>query len=175
MDDVTIMPGPDPVLAADARLDARIAVPDPVFTEAAVAVDVLLRTATRFIVHDSLVRRGDSNYIARVDLAPFGLPGEAEQLWRQRREDGLLELCCIPFRAYGLSLACGFPLGRRHVAVGVVRKSGRRVLRVFLMPAVNTSTVLNEIIGEVSRLRLLSELERRPTCCHRCADLCGSS
>jgi len=113
----------------------------------------------KFIVHDSPVRRGDSNYIARVDLSPFGLPGEAEQLWLQRREDGLLELCCIPFRAYGLSLADAVSLSTDGTSViGVVSKSGRRVLRVLLMPVVDAATVMNEIISEVSQLGLLSEL-----------------
>ncbi|MEV0905092.1 DUF4265 domain-containing protein [Streptomyces hokutonensis] len=113
----------------------------------------------KFIVHDSPVRRGDSNYIARVDLSAFGLPGEVEQLWLQRREDGLIKICCIPFRAYGLSLADTVSLSADGTSViGVVSKSGRRVLRVLLMPVVNAVTVMNEIIGEVSRLGLLSEL-----------------
>jgi len=42
-----LMPSPTPVLAADMRLDARIAVPEPVLTEAALAASVLLRTTTQ--------------------------------------------------------------------------------------------------------------------------------
>ncbi|HEX6356058.1 lantibiotic dehydratase [Actinophytocola sp.] len=42
-----LVPDPAPVLAADTRLDARIAVPEAVLTEAAIAASVLLRTTTQ--------------------------------------------------------------------------------------------------------------------------------
>lgn len=42
-----LVPSRTPVLAVDMRLDARIAVPEPVLTEAALAASVLLRTTTQ--------------------------------------------------------------------------------------------------------------------------------
>jgi hypothetical protein len=104
------------------------------------------------------VRRGDSNYIARTDLAPFGLEGEAEQLWLQQLEDGLLAVCCIPFRTYGLSLGDVVSLSSDGTTVArLVRRSGRRVLRVLLMATLDASNVASQIKSEVSRLGLMSE------------------
>jgi len=42
-----LVPGPGHVLAADVRLDARIAVPERVLTEAALAASVLLRVTAQ--------------------------------------------------------------------------------------------------------------------------------
>ncbi|MGW3522274.1 DUF4265 domain-containing protein [Streptomyces olivaceus] len=112
----------------------------------------------KFIVHESPVHRGDSDYIARADLSPFGLEGEVEQLWLKRLEDGLLELCCIPFRAYGLSLGDIVSLSEDGAKVArLVRKSGRRVLRVFLLETPDFSSVARECDAEIARLDLLSE------------------
>lgn len=112
----------------------------------------------KFIVHESPVRRGDSNYIARADLAPFGLEGEMEQLWLQRLEGDLLELCCIPFRTYGLALGDVVSLSPDGTTVArLVRRSGRRVLRVLLMPTSNASGMASQIDIEVSRCSLMSE------------------
>ncbi|MGS2590056.1 DUF4265 domain-containing protein [Streptomyces hebeiensis] len=112
----------------------------------------------KFIVHDNPVHRGKSNYIARVDLTPFGLDGEVEQLWLQQLEDGSFEVCCIPFRVYGMSLGDIVSLSPDGVMVArLVRKSGRRALRVLLMPTADSSNVASGIEAEVSRLDLLSE------------------
>lgn len=112
----------------------------------------------KFIVHESPVRRGDSNYIARVDLAPFGLEGEVEQLWLRKLEDGSFEVCCIPFRVYGIALGdiVFLSVGGTTI-VGLVRRSGRRVLRVLLMSTPDISSLTGEINVEVSRLGLMSE------------------
>lgn len=112
----------------------------------------------KFIVHESPVRRGDSDYIARADLSPFGLEGEVEQLWLKRLEDGSLELCCIPFRAYGISLGDIVSLSEDGTTVArLVRKSGRRVLRVFLLETPDFSSMARQFDAEISRLGLLSE------------------
>lgn len=112
----------------------------------------------KFIVHECPVRRGESDYIARADLAPFGLDGEAEQLWLKSLEDGSFEMCCIPFRTYGISLGDVVALSLDGTKIArLVRKSGRKVLRVFLLEAPDVLSVAREFDAEVSRLGLLSE------------------
>jgi hypothetical protein len=112
----------------------------------------------KFIVHESPVRRSDSNYIARVDLAPFDLEGEMEQLWLRRLDGEHFSLCCIPFRAYGLALDDVVDISADGTTViRLVRTSGRRVLRVLFMPGVGLPAVLEQIKSEVSRLGLMSE------------------
>lgn len=112
----------------------------------------------KFIVHESPVRQGDSDYIARADLAPFGFEGEAEQFWLKRLEDGSFEMCCIPFRAYGISLGDIVTLSPDGAEIArLVRKSGRKVLRVFLLETPDVLSVAREFDAEVSRLGLLGE------------------
>ncbi|MFI5714181.1 DUF4265 domain-containing protein [Kribbella sp. NPDC051620] len=87
----------------------------------------------KFIAHDKPVLRGESNYIARISLSPFGLSEVFEQVWLGEVRDGEGELCCIPFRAYGISLRDRVRLSADGAnVVEVVERSGRRVLRVFL-------------------------------------------
>ncbi|MHA4950708.1 DUF4265 domain-containing protein [Micromonospora sp. SD19] len=89
----------------------------------------------KFVTHEAPVLRGESNYISRVDLERFGFPGLFEQVWLRQREDGLFELCCIPFRIYGLALrdvVRATPDG--SLVVEIAQPSGARVLRVLLAP-----------------------------------------
>lgn len=112
----------------------------------------------KFIVHESPVRRSESNYIARADLAPFGLEGEAEQLWLRRLGDEQFSLCCIPFRTYGLALDDVVELSADGTTiVRLVRASGRRVCRILLMAGAGVSGALERITIEVSNLGLMSE------------------
>lgn len=89
----------------------------------------------KFITHDAPALRGESNYISRLDLGPFGFPDLFEQVWLRQWDDGLFEICCIPFRAYGLALKDLVRTTPDGVLVSeIVRPSGRRVLRVLLAP-----------------------------------------
>lgn len=85
-----------------------------------------------YIVHDSPVGRAAKNYMAMVDLAPFGFPGSMEQVWLVDLSASRLALACLPFRVYGLAyqdIVCLDEEGKR--VVGVVERSGHRVFRVF--------------------------------------------
>jgi hypothetical protein len=89
----------------------------------------------KFIVHENPVLRAESNYIARIDLAPFGFPDLLEQVWLRQESDRSYYLCCIPFRAYGLALRDKVRLTRDGAQVSeLVERSGHRALRVLLMP-----------------------------------------
>lgn len=113
----------------------------------------------KFIVHESPARRGDSNYVARVDLAPFGLEGEMEQLWLRNLGDGQFSVCCIPFRAYGLALDDVVGLSADGTTITrLVRRSGRRALRILFIAFPDLADVLEQIGSEVLRLGLMSEL-----------------
>ncbi|MEU6770672.1 DUF4265 domain-containing protein [Streptomyces sp. NPDC046759] len=67
-----------------------------------------------------------------VGLDAFDLPGMLEQLWlREVGVEGSYEVCCIPFYAYGLALGDVVEKGESETVNRVVKKSGRRVLRVL--------------------------------------------
>jgi len=84
------------------------------------------------IVHVDPVERTDSNYLAQVDLAPFGLDGRFEQVWLHDVGDGTYVLACIPFMVYGLALGDVVRLAPDGRVAEVVRRAGHRVLRVLL-------------------------------------------
>jgi hypothetical protein len=112
----------------------------------------------QIITHEAPVRRDESNYIARVDLAKFDLEGEAEQVWLQGVGEGRFKLCCIPFRAYGLSLGDEVGLSADGVTVvQVYAKSGNRTMRALLMPGSDAREIVEKICENISQLRLESE------------------
>lgn len=89
---------------------------------------------TIFIVHDDPVGRAARNYLAQADLAPFGLDGQMEQLWLKPLDDGTFTIVCIPFCTYGLALGDRVRLSGNDRVAEVLGFSGRRVLRMLLMP-----------------------------------------
>jgi len=108
--------------------------------------------------HPAIVER--QNYIANVDLSPYGLAGQFEQLWLRPVGDGLFELTCIPFCVYGLSLLDQVTVTSDGRFVNTIaKKSGRRVLRILLMDSLGSR--LNDlraaIDAELRRLILSRE------------------
>lgn len=86
-----------------------------------------------YIVHENPVRRLASNHIALADLEPYGFPGQFEQLWFEPGDDGEFRVACLPFRVYGLALGDDVELDEeRRIVARLLRRSGHRVLRVFL-------------------------------------------
>lgn len=70
--------------------------------------------------------------MAMVDLAPFGFENEHEQLWLRPLPGDQFEVCCIPFRVYGMALGDVVRLGGGGRFIeSVVSSSGRLVFRVF--------------------------------------------
>jgi hypothetical protein len=88
----------------------------------------------QFIVHEDPAGRAATNYIARVDLAPFGLDGQIEQLWLMALNDGNYEVACIPFSAYGLALGDTVLLNDDDYVSEVVKTSWHRTLRLLFVP-----------------------------------------
>ena len=88
---------------------------------------------TSYINHEDPARRPDRAYMAMADLAPFGSPDTCEQLWLKPLDGGEYEVCCIPFRAYGIALGDRVGLSARDFVDRVVHHSGRRVLRVLFI------------------------------------------
>ncbi|MEV7098127.1 DUF4265 domain-containing protein [Amycolatopsis sp. NPDC051045] len=84
-----------------------------------------------YVTHEDPVWRPEPAYIALVDLAPFGLDGQQEQVWLKPSADGGLEVACIPFCAYGMALGDRVALADERFVARVVARSGRRVFRVF--------------------------------------------
>lgn len=94
--------------------------------------DAAEATGGIYVVHVDPVERKDSNYLAQVDLAPFGLDGRFEQVWLHDLGDGSYALACIPFMAYGLALGDVVRLAPDGRVAEVVRRAGHRALRVLL-------------------------------------------
>ncbi|MFI5676912.1 DUF4265 domain-containing protein [Streptomyces cellulosae] len=69
--------------------------------------------------------------MAMVDLAPFGFDDEQEQMWLRPLAEDRFEVCCIPFRVYGMALGDAVRLHGGRFVENVVASSGRLVFRVF--------------------------------------------
>lgn len=114
----------------------------------------------QFIVHEDPVGRTATNYIARADLAPFGLDGQVEQIWLKAGNDGSYEVACIPFSTYGLALGDTVLLGEDDYVREVVKTSWHRTLRLLFVPGLPPAQLRQaaEVIrAEVSAAGLLSE------------------
>jgi len=93
-----------------------------------------------------------------VDLSPFDFMNMEEQVWLQLLPDGGFKVCCIPFRAYGLTLGDIVELDsdRRNVA-RVQAKGGHRAFRVFFPPELREPE-LGEVRIRVDRLIQMDSL-----------------
>lgn len=85
-----------------------------------------------YIVHPDPAERRETNYVAQVDLAPFGLDGQFEQLWLHDLGEGAYALACVPFMLYGLALGDVVRLTSDGVVAGLVQARGHRVLRLLM-------------------------------------------
>ncbi|MEW2623330.1 DUF4265 domain-containing protein [Streptomyces sp. NPDC048106] len=114
----------------------------------------------QFVVHEQPVGRASTNYIARVDLAPFDLDGQVEQLWLKAVNDGSYEVACIPFSAYGIALGDVVVLNGDDYVSEVVGRSSHRTLRLLFtpdLPAAELQKAAAEIKSEIIAADLLSE------------------
>lgn len=108
-----------------------------------------MTNTVRFVVHEEPVWRAASDYIGRIGLEPFELPGEIEQVWLRRAGGDEAVLCCIPFRAYGLALGDTVRLSGESVVTALVRPSGNRALRALVADV--DAARLREIVGEIRK------------------------
>ncbi|MFC9425785.1 DUF4265 domain-containing protein [Streptomyces sp. NPDC056987] len=115
----------------------------------------------RFIVHNDPAGRSTNNYIARADLAPFGMDGQVEQLWlKSANDDGSYEVACIPFFTYGLALGDTVLLTDDDYVSEVVETAGHRTLRLLFIPDLSTADLqqaADRIKAELLAAGLLSE------------------
>ncbi|MFD0378918.1 DUF4265 domain-containing protein [Streptomyces sp. NPDC127112] len=114
----------------------------------------------QFVVHEQPVARASTNYIARADLAPFGLDGQVEQLWLKAVNDGSYEVACIPFSAYGIALGDVVVLNDDDYVIEVVRNSWHRTLRLLFipdLPPADLQKATDEIKTEIIAADLQSE------------------
>ncbi|MEW9547045.1 DUF4265 domain-containing protein [Nonomuraea sp. NPDC050783] len=97
------------------------------------------------------------NYIARVDLGPFGFQGLVEQVWLKPIGVDTYQVSCIPFRVYGMSLFDEVKLTSDGIYVKeVVRLSGHRTLRLLLTSPVDLSSK-KKILSLIKENNFLSE------------------
>ncbi|GAB4052534.1 DUF4265 domain-containing protein [Catellatospora paridis] len=111
-----------------------------------------------YVSHEDPAWRGENNYLAMVDLVPFDLRGMVEQLWLREVDEGNgYEIRCIPFYVYGLSLGDIVGKDESETVKQLIRKSGRRVLRVLFAeprPVADGRSALRRAVGSAG---LLSE------------------
>lgn len=113
-----------------------------------------------YVVHSRPAIIERRNYIANVDLAPYGLSGQFEQLWLRPVDGGQYEVACIPFCVYGLALLDQVTVTADGRFVNtIVSRSGRRVLRILLMESlgVRLDDVISVIRSELDRLKMAYE------------------
>ncbi|MFJ8622139.1 hypothetical protein ACIRD3_04770 [Kitasatospora sp. NPDC093550] len=84
----------------------------------------------RIVVHEDPVGRAEVDHLARAGLAPFGLPGQVEQLRLRALNDGTHAVACTPFRTYGIDLGDIVLLGEDDCVSEVVRSPWHRTLRL---------------------------------------------
>jgi hypothetical protein len=104
-----------------------------------------------FITHERPIGGFPSYQIARVDLTYAGLPGQVEQVWLGRLDDGGLSMACVPFCAYGVAFGDRVLLDiRESYVIAVTKKSGNRVFRVLIAPEVcdaQAEGIISELIS----------------------------
>ena len=113
-----------------------------------------------YIVHPDPVERRETSHIANVDLAPFGLAGQLEQVWLHDLGDGTYALACIPFMAYGLAVGDVVRLRDDGRVAALVEARGRRVLRLMLVDDADQERLgraVSEIEACIASARLLRE------------------
>jgi len=84
----------------------------------------------QIVTHSDPAWRDRTNFIVRLDLGPYGLPGRYEQCWTRTEDKRLFEMCCIPFFTYGISLGDVLEVNQETGAHSINSKSGRRTIRV---------------------------------------------
>jgi hypothetical protein len=89
----------------------------------------MLPCRSRIVTHPDPVWRDRTNFITRLDLAQHDAPGLWEQCWTHTEDQQQFEMCCIPFRAYGISLGDVLHIEPDNGTHRVVAKSGRRTIR----------------------------------------------
>ena len=113
-----------------------------------------------YVVHLDPVGRADASYIGQVDLAPFDLAGQVEQVWLHELGDGAYALACIPFMAYGLALGNVVRLSHDGKVAALVEARGHRALRLLLAGNPDSARLardVDEITACVAHAGLLSE------------------
>jgi hypothetical protein len=113
-----------------------------------------------YVMHEAPAWRPAQGYIAMIDLAPFGFPQMNEQMWLKQLDEVRLEVCCIPFRAYGIALGDQVELDIERYVARIVHGSGRRVLRIFFKnprPSKNGIDARQDLIRQINSASLLSE------------------
>ncbi|MFC8718158.1 DUF4265 domain-containing protein [Kitasatospora sp. NPDC057198] len=114
----------------------------------------------QFVVHEHPVGRAATNYIARADLAPFGLEGQVEQLWLTPAGEGRYRVACVPFFTYGIALGDTVLLDGDDYVSQVVGVSRHRVLRLLFtpdLPAADLRRAADLVTTEVLAAGLPSE------------------
>ncbi|MCX0245655.1 DUF4265 domain-containing protein [Streptomyces drozdowiczii] len=115
----------------------------------------------QFITHDTPAVRPDRAQIAQVDLAPFGLPNLMEQVWLKSIGGEEYEMCCLPFRVYGLALGDVVRLDlTSRIVSRIKRRSGNRVFRLFFPVSIadrEFRSVKRTIVSRIENSGLLAE------------------
>jgi hypothetical protein len=87
---------------------------------------------TTYISHQSPLLRDRADFIVQIAIADE--VDTCEQLWVRRLTPDLLEICCVPFLLYDISLLDVVRWDAAQHSITVEKPSGRYVFRVRFSP-----------------------------------------
>lgn len=98
-----------------------------------------------------------SNFIIRIELSAWNMPGKAEQLWAFRLDQTSFLICCIPFFAYGISLGHEVVCDDFFTVKQVRRKGGHETVRIAVIPEDRIAELSSRLQEFVNRHSLAHE------------------
>ena len=120
-----------------------------------------MSTEINFIVHDDPAIRPRRPRLAMIDLAPFEFEGQMEEVWLRTAGSGEYELCCLPFRVYGLALGDLVGLDEAGKMVrSLIKPAGHRLFRAFVKEPLSDPAAMaarERIVAAVAESKLVSE------------------
>lgn len=117
------------------------------------------KMTSQIATHDAPAWRQMANFLIFADLSSSGMVDHWEQLWAQQLSADEFIVCCIPYFTYGLALGdtvrTSPQRGRHYVVETALKRSGRRVLRLWLKNAADGTR--DSVVRSLERRALLHE------------------
>lgn len=111
----------------------------------------------RFIRHLSPAWQSKANAVVLADVDFYDDTWWREQLWARQIEPQRFELCCIPFRTYGMALGDIVATDPDGLVTDVLESSGRLVIRVIIDHGPQLVGTREELLAHTRQAGLLVE------------------
>jgi hypothetical protein len=113
-------------------------------------------TTSDFGQHLNPIWKKRADYILGAHVPHMG-PGLWEQLWATRSPTNGFEICCIPFFAHDLNLGDVVELDDDSMVTKVLRSSGRRTTRIWLIEVDIQSAEVRQLMRNLADCGALVE------------------